>query len=131
MLSKHFTHPYPTDSFCNHLRNMPSPLLSAVLPSDVQHLSCCGNIVPIWPIPMNIQVVFVAVSSFWLFQVSLPLSVKECQMPKVACLLSFQIKFPVLLVFCIFICICNFSLSMVSKYVWGWSKWSKGMCSEI
>jgi hypothetical protein len=92
---------------------------SAALPSDVQNLSCCGNIAPVWPVPMNIQVVFVAVSSFWLFKVSFPLSVTECQMPKVALLLSFQINFPVLLEFYIFNCICNFSLSVVLKYVWG------------
>lgn len=119
MLSKSFTHPYSTDSLCNHLRHMPSAMWSAALPSDVQNLSCCGNIAPVWPVPMNIQVVFVAVSSFWLFQLSFPLSEAECQMPKVARLLSFKINFRGLLVFCIFNYICNFSLSVAWKYVWG------------
>jgi hypothetical protein len=119
MLSKSFTHPYSTDSLCNHLRHMPSSLWSVALTNDVQNLSCCGNIVLVWPVPVNIQAAFVAVSSFWLFQVSFPLLVTECQMPKVAHLLSIQINFPVLLVFYIFNHICNFSLSVVSKYVWG------------
>lgn len=119
MLSKGFTHPYSTDSLCNHLRHMLSPMWSAALPTDVQNLSCCGNFAPVWPVPMNIQVVFVAVSSFWLFQLSFPLSVTECQMAKVAHLLSSQINFSVLLVFYTFNFICNFSLSVVLKYVWG------------
>lgn len=92
-LSKSFTHSYSTDSLCNHLRYMPSPLWSIALPSDVQNLSCCGNIAPVWPVPMNIQVVFVAVSSFWLLQVSIPLSVTECQIPKVAHLPFFKLIF--------------------------------------
>lgn len=120
MLSKGFTHPYSRDSLCNHLRHMPSPLLSAALTCGVQNLSCFGNIAPIWPVPMNIQVVFFAVSSFWLFQLSFPLSVTECQVSNVARLLSFQINIPVLLVFYIFNCICNISLSVLSKYVSGY-----------
>lgn len=109
--------PIPILQTLQTLMNMPSPLWSVKLPSDVQNLSCCGNIAPVWPVPMNIQVVFVAVSSFWLFQVSFPLSVTECQMPKVAHLLFFQINFPVFLLFYIFNHICNFSLSVVLKCV--------------
>jgi len=87
-LSKSFTHSYFTDSLCNHLRHTPSPLWSVALSSDVQNLSCCGNIAPVWPVTMNIQIVFVLLSSFRLFQMSFLLSVTECQMPKVAHLLS-------------------------------------------
>lgn len=114
MSSKTFTHPQSTNSLCIHLRHLLSPLWSAALP-DIQSLSCCGNIAPVQPVPMNIQVVFVAVSSFWLFI----LSVTECQMPKLACILSFQINFPILLVFCLFNCICNFCVFVILKYVQG------------